>query len=67
MLGAVGYKTKKELKESVGKRLRYQETSLFGNEYNPDGDNTVVGPDAYNARNWYATVSLKGGIIQKVK
>ena len=24
------YKTKKELKENIGKKLRYQETSLFG-------------------------------------
>lgn len=66
MMGVTGYKTKKQLKESVGKPLRYVETSMFGNEYKPDGENVVVGPDAYNARNWYATVTLKDGIIVKV-
>jgi len=27
------YPTKKELKDSIGKPLKYQETSMFGNEY----------------------------------
>lgn len=66
MLGASGYKTKKELKESVGRPLRFVETSCFGPEYRMNGKNTVVGPCAYTSRKWYATVELQNGIIQKI-
>lgn len=66
MLGAP-YKTKKALKESVGRSLDYIETSLFGAEYKGDGNYTVVGPDPYRARNWFATVSVVNGVIAKVK
>jgi outer membrane lipoprotein SlyB len=66
MMGA-SYSTKKDLKESVGKPLRFVETSLFGQEYKDDGTFTVVGPDAYNDRKWYATVTMKNGLIEKVK
>lgn len=67
MLGARGYATKKALKESVGKPLRYVETSMFGEEFKPNGSNAIVGPDAYKARNWYATVECRDGVIVKVK
>jgi len=60
------YKTKKELKRSVGKPLRYEETSLFGEEYRDDGKFAVVGPGAYD-RKWYATVTMKGGLIHRVE
>ena len=60
------YKTKKLLKESVGKRLVYQETSLFGSEFKTNGEFPVVGPGAYD-RKWYATVVMKDGIIEEVK
>jgi len=59
------YPSKKALKESVGKRLRYQETSMFGTEYNPDGKFNVVGPSPYE-RKWYASVVMEGGLIKKV-
>lgn len=59
------YKTKKELKESVGKELRFEETSMHGPEYKPDGSFGVVGPGAYE-RKWYAQVTMKDGLIQKV-
>ena len=48
------YKTKKELKENIGKSLRYVETSMFGEEYKPNGTFCVVGPDAYRDRKWFA-------------
>jgi len=64
MLGAK-YKTKKALKESVGKPLRYVETSMFGQEYTPDGRFCVVGPSPYE-RKWFATVQMEGGLIKKV-
>jgi len=65
----LSYKTKKALKESVGKKLRFQETSMFGFEYPADGTGKVtgVGPDAYNKRDWYATVTLKDDVIVSVK
>lgn len=65
MLSVNGYKTKKDLKASVGKQLRYVETSMFGAEFRPNGSNTVVGPSAYN-RKWWANVTCENGIIKKV-
>jgi len=35
-----------------------QETSLFGMEQQVPGTNTVVGPDAYTDRRWYATLTV---------
>lgn len=66
MLGAIGYKTKKELKASIGKPLNYEEISMFGPEFKADGENTIVGPDAYHRRIWYATVICEQGKIKKV-
>ncbi len=65
MLGA-NYQTKKELKENIGKSLDYIETSLFGSEYKSNGTVTVVGPDAYTNRKWFATVILENDLIKKV-
>lgn len=62
---AATYKTKKLLKESVGKSLRYEETSMFGEEYKSDGSFAVVGPAPY-IRKWYATVTMEKGLIKKV-
>lgn len=60
------YKTKKELKENVGKSLRYVETSMFGAEYKPNGKFCVVGPCAHTNRKWYAEVTMENGLIKKV-
>ena len=76
------YFSKKELKESVGKPLRYTETSLFGDEY-PEGGNgrvtgcnrpTITGITKFDpakgkmvkAKEFFATVTLKDGLIDKV-
>jgi hypothetical protein len=64
-LAASGYKTKKSLKEAVGQRLNYNETSLFGPEYKRDGEFCVVGPSAHE-RKWFATVKMVDGLIAKV-
>ena len=37
-----GYATKKELKASIGKKLMYEETSIFGPEYVSNGWVTVA-------------------------
>jgi hypothetical protein len=63
---AATYPTKKALKDSVGKPLRYLETSMFGTEYTANGRFNVVGPGPYD-RKWYATVTMKDGKIEKVK
>lgn len=64
MLSA-NYKTKKELKGSIGHPLRYQETSWFGTEYKETGIFYVVGPSPHE-RKWYAKVILANGRITKV-
>lgn len=63
---AASYKTKKELKAAVGKRLRYVETSLFGPEYRSTGSFCVVGPSPYEKR-WYAEVEMESDLIKKVR
>ena len=59
------YKYKKDLKNSIGHSLKYQETSIFGPEFLPDGRFCVVGPGAYN-RKWYAEVTMRCGRVDKV-
>lgn len=66
MMGA-SYKTKKALKECIGKPLRYVETSMFGYEFKENGIFCVVGPCPYTNRKWYADVTMKNGLIEKVK
>ena len=64
MMGA-NYKTKKELKTQVGRRLDYIETSFFGPEYKETGTFCVVGPSP-TVRKWYASVTMVNGLIAKV-
>lgn len=63
---AATYPTKAALRAAVGSPLRYTKTSLFGPEYRPDGTLYVVGPSPHN-RKWYAAVSMKDGLITRVK
>ena len=65
MMGAI-YKTKKELKAAVGQPLRYEETSMFGEEYRPNGRFCVVGPSP-RERKWFAEVTMEDGLIKSVK
>lgn len=65
MMGA-SYPSKKALKESVGKPLRYVETSMFGPEFKANGKFCVVGPCPYTNRKWYAEVTMENGLIKKV-
>ena len=65
----LNYKSKKKLKEQVGRPLDYTETSMFGPEYTPDG--IVVGsnrPHTTNneGREFFAEVTLKNNLIKKV-
>ncbi len=67
----VGYDSKKALKECIGKPLMYVETSIFGNEYRPDGELTVAHRPALGhrrtGREFFANVTMKDGLIDKVK
>jgi hypothetical protein len=65
MMGA-SYPSKKALKENVGKPLRYVETSMFGEEYKPNGKFCVVGPCVHTNRKWFATVIMENDLIKKV-
>ena len=65
----LNYKSKKELKEQIGRPLDYNETSMFGPEYKPDG--VIVGsnrPHTTNnkGREFFAEVTLKNNLIKKV-
>ena len=65
----LNYKSKKQLRENIGKSLNYNETSMFVPEYKSGGK--VVGsnrPHSTNneGREFFAEVTLKNHIIQKV-
>ena len=62
------YPSKKVLKEAVGQRLKYQETSMFGPEYRDNGTLTVANRPHITGmgREFFAQVTMKDGIIQKV-
>lgn len=62
---AAHYPFKKDLKASIGKPLKYEETSMFGPEYRENGSFTVVGPSPYQ-RKWFARVTMKDGKIAAV-
>lgn len=62
------YPSKKALKESIGGKLCYQETSIFGNEYKPDGTLTVANRPHLSGmgKEFFATVTMVAGRIAKV-
>ena len=63
------YPSKKELKTKVGEPLRYIETSMFGEEYKPDGMLVVANRPHITGlgREFFAQVTMKDGLIAKVK
>ena len=64
-----GYKSKKELKASVGERLHYRETSIFGAEYLSTGSFVVAHRPAITGlpgREFFAKVTMKDDLIEKV-
>lgn len=65
----VKYPSKKALKESIGKPLRYMETSLFGPEYSANGMLTVANRPHLTGlgREFFAQVWMENGTIAKVK
>ena len=63
------YKSKKDLKECIGKPLRYIETSMFGAEYKADGVLTGANRPHITGigREFFANVTMVNGLIQGVK
>lgn len=63
------YPTKKNLKDNIGKPLRYQETSLVGRDYDANGELVVCNRPHITGigREWFATVKLEDGIIKSVR
>ena len=63
------YKSKKELKENIGKHLNYIETSIFGEEYLRTG--VLVGANrphiTHKGREFFAQVTMENGFIKSVK
>lgn len=63
------YPSKKVLKENIGNRLKYSETSIFGPEYKDNGILTVANRPHITGigREFFAQVTMKNGLIDKVK
>ena len=60
------YQYKRILKSSIGKRLDYHETSVFGPEYRKDGVLIVAGPSPCKIK-WFAEVTMREGFIESVR
>lgn len=63
------YPSKKDLKENIGKPLNYQETSMFGAEYKANGSFAVCNRPSITdikGREFFATVTMRSGLIEKV-
>jgi hypothetical protein len=66
----VMYPSKKELKENIGQKLKYRETSMFGSEYKSNGTFVVCNRPSItgiNGREFFAEVTMKDDLIEKVK
>jgi hypothetical protein len=59
----VDYASKKQLKNSIGDRLRYTETSVCGPEYESNGQFLVT--DRWHR--WYASVTMECDLIVNVR
>lgn len=63
------YESKKAIKESIGKPLRYIETSMFGPEYRDNGILTGANRPHITGkgREFFANVTMENGLIKGVK
>ena len=70
MILLTGYASKKELKQAIGKPLVYQETSLFGPEFIPDGVIYAAHRPILKVhpvgREFFTAITMKDGLIFKV-
>jgi hypothetical protein len=65
----IGYDSKKDLKAAIGSRLKYRETSMFGEEYKSTGSFVVAHRPSLTTRRgreFFATVTMKNDLITNV-
>ena len=72
----LNYKSKKAMKENIGNRLDYTETSFFGEEYKSNGSfvgcNRPYSPEypkfeQRKGREFFAEIAMENGVIKNVK
>ena len=73
----VNYKSKKDLKNSIGQKLDYTETSMFGNEYKENGkfsacnrpsiNSVLINRGILRAREFFTTITIENDLIKKVE
>ena len=73
----VNYKSKKDLKKEIGKKLDYTETSMFGNEYKSNGKFSACNRPSINsvlihrgilrAREFFTTITIENDLIKSVE
>jgi len=73
----VNYKSKKDLKENIGQKLDYTETSMFGLEYKTNGtfsacnrpsiNSVLINRGILRAREFFTTITIKDDLIFKVE
>ena len=73
----VNYKSKKDLKNSIGQKLDYTETSMFGNEYKTNGkfsgcnrpsiNSVLINRGILRAREFFATITIENDLIKSVE
>jgi len=63
------YPSKKELKASIGKPLKYMETSMFGPEYRKNGRLTGANRPHITGkgREFFANITMENGLIKSVQ
>ena len=69
MMLLTGYSSKKELKSQVGQSLKYQETSMFGEEYQRTGKFCAAHRPlvtGLKGRKFFAEIEMRDGVIHKV-
>jgi hypothetical protein len=72
----VFYASKKDLKEAIGQKLKYRETSIFNEEYQSTGRfvasnrPSITGiktADGKKAKEFFAQITMKDDLIEKVE
>ena len=73
----VNYKSKKDLKNEIGKKLDYTETSMFGNEYKSNGtfsacnrpsiNSVLINRGILRAREFFTTITIENDLIKSVE
>ena len=61
------YRTKRELAQSIGEPLHFEDRSLMASEYAPFVTFIVVNPDGSALPSWMAEVTLIEGRIVRVE